>query len=76
MDKLTGENLENEHLLNRMVLKEVLKDLEPQDRQIIFARYFENKTQSMIANHLGISQVQVSRLEKKILSELRKKLYV
>lgn len=76
LDKLTGENLENEHLLNRMVLKEVLKDLEPQDRQIIFARYFENKTQSMIANHLGISQVQVSRLEKKILSELRKKLYV
>ena len=57
-----------------MVLKEVLKELNPQEQRIIFARYFENKTQTVIASHLGISQVQVSRMEKKILLELRKKL--
>ena len=74
MDKLFGNHLEDEALLNRMVLKEVLKELNPQEQRIIFARYFENKTQTMIASHLGISQVQVSRMEKKILLELRKKL--
>ena len=74
MDKLLGNHLEDEALLNRMVLKEVLKELNPQEQRIIFARYFENKTQTMIASHLGISQVQVSRMEKKILLELRKKL--
>lgn len=74
MDKLLGNHLEDEALLNRMVLKEVLKELNPQEQRIIFARYFENKTQTVIASHLGISQVQVSRMEKKILLELRKKL--
>jgi RNA polymerase sporulation-specific sigma factor len=74
MDKLLGNQLEDETILNRMVLKEVLKDLKPQEQRIIFERYFENKTQTAIASHLGISQVQVSRLEKKIILELRKKL--
>ena len=74
MDKLLGNHLEDEALLNRMVLKEVLKELNPQEQRIIFARYFENKTQTVIASHLGISQVQVSRMEKRILLELRKKL--
>ena len=74
MDKLLGNHLEDEALLNRMVLKEVLKELNPQEQRIIFARYFENKTQTVIASYLGISQVQVSRMEKRILLELRKKL--
>lgn len=76
IDKLFGNHLEDEALLNHMVLKDVLKELKPQEQRIIFARYFENKTQTVIADHLGISQVQVSRLEKKILMELRKKLNV
>ncbi len=76
IDKLLGNHLEDEALLNRMVLTEVLKELKPQEQKIIFDRYFENKTQTAIADHLGISQVQVSRLEKKILMELRKKLNV
>lgn len=76
LDKLSGSSLENERLLNRIVLTEVLKGLKPQEQQIIIARYFENKTQTVIANDLGISQVQVSRLEKRILKELREKLNV
>jgi len=74
LDKLSVDHSENEMLLNRMVLTETLKGLKPQEQQIIFARYFENKTQTVIAGSLGISQVQVSRLEKRILKELRDKL--
>jgi len=74
LDKISGNSSENEALLNRMVLMEVLKGLKPQEQRIIFARYFENKTQTVIAGDLGISQVQVSRLEKRILKELREKL--
>lgn len=65
-----GEN-EGEKLLNRMFLEEALKTLKPEERQIIYLRYFCDKTQSAIAQKLGISQVQVSRLEKKILKRLR-----
>ena len=74
LDKISGNSSENEALLNRMVLMEVLKGLKPQEQRIIFARYVENKTQTVIAGDLGISQVQVSRLEKRILKELREKL--
>ncbi len=74
IDKISENSSENEKLLNRMVLSDLLKSLKPQEQQIIMARYFENKTQTVIANALGISQVQVSRLEKKILREMREKL--
>lgn len=74
IDKIAEKESENEKLLDRMVLSDLLKDLKPQERRIILERYFENKTQSVIACGLGISQVQVSRLEKKILKEMREKL--
>ena len=74
LDKLAEQTSENDQLLNRIVLEELLNTLSPQERQIITARYFENKTQTVIANSLGISQVQVSRLEKKILKEMRERL--
>ena len=57
-----------------MVLTALLKDLGEQEQQIILKRYFENKTQTVIASELGISQVQVSRLEKKILRQLRERM--
>ncbi|MBQ7797297.1 MAG: SigB/SigF/SigG family RNA polymerase sigma factor [Lachnospiraceae bacterium] len=74
IDKIAENSSENEKLLNRIVLEDLLKGLKPQEQRIIVERYFENKTQTVIANGLGISQVQVSRLEKKILKELREKL--
>ena len=61
-------------MLNRMVLRELLTDLSDKDREIIIRRYYYNETQSQIADKLGISQVQVSRLEKKILKQMREKL--
>lgn len=62
---------EKEELLNHMLLKQLLDSLEPSERELICMRYFQNKTQMEIASMLGISQVQVSRMEKKILLRLR-----
>ena len=71
LDKLPDQREEQEQLLNRMVLGQSLNLLEEKDREIIVRRYFENQTQSQIAADLHISQVQVSRLEKKILRKMR-----
>ena len=57
-----------------MVLRELLMDLAPKEREIIVRRYFYNQTQSAIAAELSISQVQVSRMEKKILGRMREKI--
>lgn len=65
---------EDETLTDSLSLKEVITSLPPRDRKIILMRYFYDKTQSEIASELHISQVQVSRLENKILDGLKKKL--
>ena len=56
------------------MLEQMLGTLDPEERKLIYMRFFQEKTQTQIAGELGISQVQVSRLEKKILSRLREKL--
>ena len=75
IDRIPEENEEQELLLNSMTLKEVMKGLENRDREIILRRYFENQTQSQVARDLHISQVQVSRLEKKILKSMREQFF-
>ena len=66
---------ENESdLLDRLDLKSAVADLPQREQTIIIMRYFLEKTQSDVAKKLGISQVQVSRLEKKILDRFKKKL--
>ncbi|CEN77073.1 RNA polymerase sigma-F factor [[Clostridium] sordellii] len=67
---LKGEN-EEEKVIDNLLLKEVLGKLDKRERQIIMLRYFEDKTQSEIGEMLNISQVQVSRIEKKVLSKLK-----
>ncbi len=52
----------------------MINDLELRDKQIILLRYFKDKTQSEVARILGISQVQVSRIEKKILNKMKREL--
>ena len=64
---------EKEQLLDHMLLTQLLDSLEDRDRRLIDMRYFQNKTQTEVAGIFGISQVQVSRLEKKILLRLREK---
>lgn len=74
IDKIEEESQAQEELLNRMLLRDLLTSLSEKDREIIIRRYYNNETQSQIAEKLGISQVQVSRLEKKILKQMREKL--
>lgn len=68
-----GNDYEKERLLDHMLLAQLLDSLEASDRELIYMRYFQNKTQMEIAGILGISQVQVSRMEKKILMRLRER---
>ena len=69
-----GEDTEKEQLLNRVVLEQLLSELEDSERRLIMMRYMQDKTQTEVAGVLGVSQVQVSRMEKKILARMREKL--
>ena len=73
-DKLEEQEDRQEKVLNRMILEELLTSLEPEERKLIYLRFFQEKTQNQIAEEMGISPVQVSRLEKRILKRMREKL--
>ena len=70
----TIEDKEKEEVLNHMLLEQLLEELGDSERNLIKMRYFENMTQVQVTRILGISQVQVSRTEKKILQGMRKNL--
>ena len=72
VDRLVEKGNENEKLLDQMLLHQLMAQLEGTERELIIQRYFQEKTQVEVAKSLGLSQVQVSRLEKKILLHLRK----
>ena len=74
IDKIEEDKNAHEILINKMVLSDLIKSLTPKEQKIIEMRYFDEKTQTDIAKELGISQVQVSRLEKKILARMREPL--
>ncbi len=74
MDKLSDEDGGEEKMINKIALRQLIDKLCERDRKIILLRYFKGKTQREISLILGISQVQVSRIEKRILNEFRIKL--
>lgn len=74
IDKLSENAIEDKNITEKLALKEALRNLDTKSRQIIVLRYFKDKTQIQVAKMLGISQVQVSRIEKKVLQEMRKQL--
>lgn len=74
IDKLVEKGNDNETLINRMVVKSLIDSLEEKERRLIILRFYLCKTQTEIARELGISQVQVSRLEKRILKSMREKI--
>ena len=74
LDKLPSKENEEEKIIENMLLHELLDRLPQREKTIIKMRYFQEKTQSEVAKALNISQVQVSRIEKKIIESLRKKL--
>lgn len=73
MDKLAGGE-SGEEMIDRMILKDFIRTLPKREKTVIVLRYFKDKTQSEIAKILGVSQVQVSRIESKIISEMKKAL--
>lgn len=66
-----GDEPEKEAVLDHLVIQQLLESLEERERQLLKLRYFENKTQTEVAKMMGMTQVQVSRMEKKTLYRLR-----
>lgn len=74
IDKLEEKRNPNEELLNQMMIQKAMGFLDEREQKLLRLRYFQDLTQSAIAEELGMSQVQVSRMEKKILMFLREKI--
>lgn len=72
-DRLAAPDSEDE-IIDRIMIQNILAKLDARERQIIVFRYFKGKTQSEIAKIIGVSQVQVSRIEKAVLKRLRENL--
>ena len=74
IDKLAETKDESEDLVDKLALREIIASLDDKEQEIIRLRYFKDRTQTDIAKELGISQVQVSRMEKRILKIMRERL--
>ena len=72
IDKLSESPDEDNNMIDKIALKEAINSLDIKSKEIIMLRYFKDKTQIQVAKMLGISQVQVSRIEKKVLVLMRK----
>ena len=72
-EKIVAEN-EEEQVIDKILISELMKDLKIRDREIIELRYFKEKTQTQVASMMGISQVQVSRIERRVLNIMKEEL--
>ncbi len=71
IDTIASESDKSDKIVNNILLEETLKKLEKREKDIVIMRYIQELTQSEVAKKIGVSQVQVSRLEKKILLKMR-----
>jgi len=74
LDTLSNEKDEQEIITNKLTINQLINGLEVRDKEIILLRYYKQKTQTEVAKILGITQVQVSRIERKILGNMKRKL--
>lgn len=74
IDRLASKENNEEIIVNKLALKQCINNLEPREKKIIFLRYYKCQTQKKVADIIGISQVQVSRIEKRVLENLSKEL--
>ena len=74
LDTLSTDKNEEELITNKLAIGQLIKDLKDREKEIILLRYYKEKTQAQVAKILGISQVQVSRLERKILENMKRKM--
>lgn len=76
LEKISTGKDEQTEITNRIVIKNLISELDEKEREIIMLRYYKQKTQTQVSKILGITQVQVSRIERKILNNMRRKLTV
>lgn len=74
LETLEGNKDEASIITDKIVLTKIINSLQTREREVIMLRYFKDKTQSEVGKILGISQVQVSRIEKKILEKMKREL--
>jgi len=74
IDKIPCAKDESNNIVDKIALKQLIENLDDREKQIILLRFYKDKTQSEVAKVLGITQVQVSRIEKKILNSMKLKL--
>ena len=75
LDTISSNVDEQQEIINRLSLKQLIEDLDNNEKQIIILRYYKGKTQAEVAKILKTSQVQISRIEKKILERMKVKLW-
>lgn len=69
----SDDNDEQQKIINHILVKQLLDELPPDERNLIELRYYQDKTQTEVAKCMGISQVQVSRIEKRVLLKMKKR---
>ena len=74
IEKISSNKNEEEMITNKLAIKQLIEDLDKREKEIICLRFYKDKTQSQVAKILGITQVQVSRIERKILANMKMKL--
>ena len=74
IEKISSDKNEEEQITNRLAINQLINGLEKKEKEIILLRFYKEKTQSEVAKILGITQVQVSRIERKVLGSMRRKL--
>ena len=72
IEKLSNNTNQEELITNKLAITQMINNLEMRDKEIILLRYYKEKTQSQVAKILGITQVQVSRIERKILNKMKR----
>ena len=76
LDQIADEKNTDENWTENIALKSAMEKLDEREKKIIYLRYYEGKTQTEISSEVGLSQAQVSRLEKNALTEIKKKISV
>ena len=74
LDRLSNGIDEQNLIINKIAIGDLIKDLKDKEKQVILLRYFRGKTQTEVGKLLGVNQVQVSRIERNVLSKMKRKL--
>lgn len=73
-EKVADEKDEYSNLVNKIALNEIINNLADREKEVVMLRYYKEQTQAQVGKILGITQVQVSRIEKRVLDKMRLKL--